>query len=400
MKVGGVPYRSIFAEGEGADVQVIDQTLLPHRFRIRRLASPADAARAISRMVVRGAPLIGATAAYGVALAMRADPSDGSLTASVRRLMATRPTAVNLRWALDNAQAMLRALPPPERVRAAYRFAGTLCEDDVRINRRIGDIGVEIFRQIREAARGGARGPSRSLNVLTHCNAGWLATVDWGTATAPMYRAHDEGLDIHVWVRETRPRLQGAGLTAWELGQHGVPHTLVSDSAAGHLLSREHVDVVIVGTDRTAASGDVANKVGTYPLALVARDNGVPFYVAVPSPSIDWNTEDGADIPIEERDADEVTLVRGLDEAGVERTVRVVPEGTRAANFAFDVTPRRLVTGLVTERGLCRADGEALRRMFGREASPEQESQGPRAVPESMEERPEREVGRDVRRSR
>ena len=368
MKVGGVPYRSIFTEGEGTDVQVIDQTLLPHRFRIRRLTSAADAAHAISGMVVRGAPLIGATAAYGVALAMRADPSNASLAASVSRLTATRPTAVNLRWALENAGALLRSLPPARRTRAAYRFADALSENDVRINRSIGDIGLAIFREIHGAGKGGAREPGRPLNVLTHCNAGWLATVDWGTATAPMYRAHDEGLNLHVWVRETRPRFQGAGLTAWELGEHGVPHTLVSDSASGHLLSRGEVDVVIVGTDRTAASGDVANKVGTYPLALAARDNGVPFYVAVPSPSIDWKTEDGADIPIEERDADEVTLVRGVDEAGVERTVRITPERTRAANYAFDVTPRRLVTGLVTERGVCPADGHALRRMFGREA--------------------------------
>ena len=370
MRVGGIAYRSIFAEGAGADVQVIDQTLLPHRFEIRRLASAADAADAISRMVVRGAPLIGATAAYGLALAMRADPSNESLAVSVDQLMATRPTAVNLRWALGNAEAMLRALRPPERARAAYGFAAALCEEDVRINRSIGDVGLGIFREIHERAGAGAGAPGRPLNVLTHCNAGWLATVDWGTATAPMYRAHDEGLDIHVWVRETRPRFQGAGLTAWELGQHGVPHTLVSDGAAGHLLSRGKVDVVIVGTDRTAASGDVANKVGTYPLALAARDNAVPFYVAVPSPSIDWATEDGADIPIEERDPGEVTLVRGLDEAGVERTVRVTPEGTRAANYAFDVTPRRLVTGLVTERGACDADGRALRTMFEKDAEP------------------------------
>ena len=367
MRVGGVPYRSIFTDGEGADVHVIDQTLLPHRFQVRRLTTAGDAAHAITAMVVRGAPLIGATAAYGVALAMRADPSDASLATAVGRLMETRPTAVNLRWALDNVEATLRALPPRERVRAAYRFAGALCDDDVRINRSIGSHGLEVFRQVRERAAGGAGESGRPLNVLTHCNAGWLATVDWGTATAPMYRAHDEGLDIHVWVRETRPRFQGAGLTAWELGEHGVPHTLVSDSASGHLLSRGEVDLVIVGTDRTAASGDVANKVGTYPLALAARDNGVPFYVAVPSPSIDWDTEHGADIPIEERDADEVTLVRGVDEAGVERTVRVTPEGTRAANFAFDVTPRRLVTGLVTERGVCGPDGRALRRMFERD---------------------------------
>ena len=218
----------------------------------------------------------------------------------------------------------------------------------------------------------GRAAPARPLNVLTHCNAGWLATVDWGTATAPVYRAHDQGLDVHVWVRETRPRFQGAGLTAWELAQQGVPHTVVSDSAAGHLLTRGKVDIVVVGTDRTTASGDVANKVGTYPLALAARDNGVPFYVAVPSPSIDWDTEEGADIPIEERDPGEVTLVRGVDEAGVERTVRITPEGTRAANYAFDVTPRRLVTGLVTERGVCEAGREALGRMFGKRAGREE----------------------------
>ncbi len=368
MKVGGVPYRTIFTEDERGDVQVIDQTLLPHRFQTLRLGCTADAARAIRTMVVRGAPLIGATAAYGVALAMRADPSDTSLREALALLAETRPTAVNLRWALEMAEARLGVLLPSERVDAAYRFAAELCEQDVRINRSIGEVGLRLFREIAERVAGGARQLGRDLNVLTHCNAGWLATVDWGTATAPVYRAHDEGLGVHVWVRETRPRFQGAGLTAWELGQHGVPHTLVSDSAAGYLMSRGKVDLVIVGTDRAAASGDIANKVGTYPLALTAQDNGVPFYVAVPSPSIDWETEDGSSIPIEERDPEEVTLVRGLDEAGVERTVRITPEGTRAANYAFDVTPRRLVTGLVTERGLCDAEPGALRRMFGKDA--------------------------------
>ena len=256
------------------------------------------------------------------------------------------------------------ALPPGERAAAAYGFAGRLCEDDVRTNRGIGQFGLEIFEQIARQARAGKGRDGRQLNVMTHCNAGWLATVDWGTATAPIYLAHDQGVPVHVWVRETRPRFQGAGLTAWELGQHGIPHTVVSDSAAGHLLSRGKVDVVIVGTDRTTAAGDVANKVGTYPLALAARDNGVPFYVAVPSPSIDWSIEDGAEIPIEERDPDEVTRVWGVDGDGVERWVRVVPEGTRAANYAFDVTPRRLVTGLVTERGVCGAGG--LGGLFGR----------------------------------
>ena len=359
MNVGGVPYRAIFTERGGREVRVIDQTLLPHRFETATLESTADAARAIRDMVVRGAPLIGATAAYGVALAMRADPSDASLERATAQLAATRPTAVNLRWALEAAGALLRGLPPGERTDAAYGFAARLCEDDVRRNRRIGEHGLGVLRQI-------ARGGPREVNVMTHCNAGWLATVDWGTATAPMYLAHDEGLRVHVWVRETRPRFQGAGLTSWELGQHGVPHTLVSDSAAGHLLSRGKVDVVIVGTDRTTAAGDVANKVGTYPLALAARDNGVPFYVAAPSPSIDWSIEDGAGIPIEERDPEEITRVWGVDEDGVERRVRVVPEGTRAANYAFDVTPRRLVTGLVTERGVCAADREALGEMFGR----------------------------------
>ncbi len=355
MRVAGVPYRAIFTEGDGTGVRVIDQTVLPHRFETIRLETAADAARAIRDMVVRGAPLIGATAAYGVALAMRADPSDDSVEEAIAMLAATRPTAVNLRWALDAAGALLRNTPPVERAAAAYDFAARLCEDDVRINRSIGAHGLDLFREI--AGRAGVEGGrgDRALNVMTHCNAGWLATVDWGTATAPVYLAHDQGLPVHVWVRETRPRLQGAGLTAWELGQHGVPHTLVSDSAAGHLLSRGKVDLVIVGTDRTTAAGDVANKVGTYPLALAARDNGVPFYVALPSPSIDWSIEDGAEIPIEERDPDEVTRVWGVDGDGVERWVRVVPEGTRAANYAFDVTPGRLVTGMVTERGVCGA---------------------------------------------
>ena len=378
MKVGGVPYRAIFTAGDGVpvghagtagdamDVRVIDQTLLPHRFETIRLESVDDAVRAIRDMVVRGAPLIGATAAYGVALAMRVDPSDASLEKALAGLGVARPTAVNLVWALNGAGALLRGLPAAERADAAHDFAAQLCEDDVHRNRSIGEYGLGVFKEIARQAGATAGGARRSLNVMTHCNAGWLATVDWGTATAPVYRAHDEGLGIHVWVCETRPRFQGAGLTAWELGQHGVPHTLVSDSAAGYLMSRGKVDVVIVGTDRTTAAGDVANKVGTYPLALAARDNGVPFYVAVPSPSIDWTIEDGASIPIEERDPEEVTRVWGVDDDGVERRVRVTPEGTQAANYAFDVTPRRLVTGLVTERGVCAAERGALGRMLGR----------------------------------
>ncbi len=366
MNIAGTHYRAIFTRGDPPEVRVIDQTLLPHRFETVALATPGDAARAIREMVVRGAPLIGATAAYGVALAMRSEPSDASLAAAIRTLSATRPTAVNLRWALDGAATLLRALTPAERAAAAFDFAARLCDDDVRGNRAIGGHGLRLFRSVAARAGDGVGGSGRPLNVMTHCNAGWLATVDWGTATAPMYRAHDAGMRLHIWVRETRPRLQGAGLTAWELGQHGIPHTLVSDGAAGHLLSRGRVDLVIVGTDRTTAAGDVANKVGTYPLALAARDNDVPFHVAAPGPSIDWTIEDGREIPIEERDPDEITRVRGVDEDGVERSVRIVPEGTRAANYAFDLTPRRLVTALVTERGVVAAEREALGRLFGR----------------------------------
>jgi methylthioribose-1-phosphate isomerase len=362
MKVGGIPYRTIAPAEDGWGIHVIDQTLLPHRFEVARLETLSAAARAIRCMVVRGAPLIGATAAYGVALAMRADPSDASLQAAMEQLGATRPTAVNLRWALEGARDVLRRIRPSERCEAAYRFADSLCDNDIAMNRAIGEHGLTVLRDLGRSTGG------RRLNILTHCNAGWLATVDWGTATAPMYMAHDAGEDLHVWVDETRPRLQGASLTAWELGQHGVPHTLIPDNAAAHLMQRGEVDAVIVGTDRTTATGDVANKIGTYPLALAAADNGVPFYVAAPSPSIDWAISDAALIPIETRDPDEVTRVSGLDSSGL-RTVRIVPAGTEAANLAFDVTPARLVTGLITERGVCQASPEGLGTLFPQMAS-------------------------------
>ena len=359
MNVGGVPYRAIALDDDGRCVRVIDQTLLPHGFRTVRLESVVDAAHAIRTMIVRGAPLIGVTAAYGVALAMRADPSDSSLEAALARLTATRPTAANLRWALGRVHGAVAGLPSSERADAAYAVASAICEEDVEINRAIGAYGREVLRTLGEAAGG------RPLNILTHCNAGWLATVDWGTATAPIYRAHDEGQALHVWVDETRPRLQGAALTAWELGQHGVPHTLIPDSAAAHLMRRGEVDAVLVGTDRTTCSGDVTNKIGTYPLALAAADNGVPFYVAVPSPSIDWQLRDVSLVPIEERDPTEVTSVRGLDGDDTVEVVRIAPASTRAVNYAFDVTPGHLVTGgLITERGLCPADQEALRTLF------------------------------------
>ena len=363
MKVGDVSYRTIFLDEDGWGVRVIDQTMLPHRFEVRRLESVDDVSRAIQTMVVRGAPLIGAAAAYGVALAMRADPSDASLERAIERLASTRITAVNLRWALHRLGEIVRKVTPGGRADAAYRAAAALCDEDVELNQAIGDHGLEILRELAVAAEG------RPLNILTHCNAGWLATVDWGTATAPMYKAHDAGFDLHVWVDETRPRLQGAALTAWELGEHGVPHTLIPDSAAAHIMHRGEVDVVIVGTDRTTASGDVTNKIGTYPLALAAADNGVPFYVAAPSPSIDWQTEDATRIPIEERDASEVTSVRGFASDGEVGAVTIAPADTGAVNYAFDVTPRHLVAGLITERGVCRASRDGLSLLFSEHAS-------------------------------
>jgi methylthioribose-1-phosphate isomerase len=363
MKVQGKPMRTIWREPDGA-VGIIDQTLLPHAFETARLDSLADAAHAIRAMLVRGAPLIGATAAYGVALAMRQDPSDGALDEACRTLLATRPTAVNLRWALDSMRAILHGLPQSERVRAAFRRAEEICEEDVAINRAIAAHG----RPLLEAAweKKGKRAP---VELLTHCNAGWLATVDWGTALAPVYAAHDGGIPVHVWVDETRPRNQGASLTAWELLQHGVPHTVIADNAGGHLMQKGRVDLCITGTDRTTAAGDVANKIGTYLKALAAHDNGVPFYVALPSPTIDWSIADGGrDIPIEERDPAEVAEIAGRLPDGSLARVRVVPEGSPAANYAFDVTPARLVTGLITERGVCPASSAGLLSLFPEQA--------------------------------
>ncbi len=358
MKVEGIPHRSISPGEDGGSVHIVDQTALPHAFRRVRLTTLEEAAHAIRTMQVRGAPLIGATAAYGLALALLRDPSDAALTRAGETLLATRPTAVNLRWAIERVSGSVRALPPDRRAAEAFRLAGEIAEDDVARNRRIGEHGLAL---IREAA---ARRPGHPISILTHCNAGWLATVDWGTATAPIYMAHDAGIPVHVWVDETRPRNQGAGLTAWELGQHGVPHTVVADNAGGHLMQQGRVDLCLVGTDRTTARGDVANKIGTYLKALAAHDNGVPFWVAVPSPSIDWTLVHGRDVPIEERDADEVALVSGRAEDGVVRTVRVVAPGSPVANPAFDVTPARLITGLVTERGVTEASAEGLARLF------------------------------------
>jgi len=351
--------RTIWPAADGRIVEIIDQTRLPHELVVARLETLDDAAHAIAAMQVRGAPLIGATAAYGVALAAADDPSDDGLEAAASKLAATRPTAVNLRWALTEMKRALWEVPENGRFAAAMQQAGEIADADVAINRAIGEHGAgliaEGWRRKRETGR---------VEVLTHCNAGWLATVDWGTALAPIYRAHNEGIPIHIWVDETRPRNQGASLTAWELGEHGVPHTVIVDNAGGHLMREGLVDLCIVGTDRTTAGGDVANKIGTYLKALAARDNDVPFYVALPSPTIDWQIESGSAIPIERRDAREVTHIEGWSEDGRRIAVRLTPPDSPAANYAFDVTPARLVTGLITERGVCPASREGLLGLF------------------------------------
>jgi methylthioribose-1-phosphate isomerase len=365
MKIDGTAYRSIWPTDDGRGAGIIDQTRLPHEFVTLELRSLEEAATAIRDMWVRGAPLIGATAAYGLAIALLDRADDDRLAEAHARLIATRPTAVNLRWALDAARERLSPLPEAERCAAAWAFAQELCDEDVALNHAIGRHGLEIIREI--AARKPAGEP---VNILTHCNAGWLATVDWGTATSPVYQAHDAGIAVHVFVDETRPRNQGAGLTAWELGRHGVPHTLVVDNAGGHLMQHGKVDMVIVGTDRTTAQGDVCNKIGTYLKALAAHDNGIPFYVALPSPTIDWTVSDGLrEIPIEERGEDEVTQIHGKLADGSVTRVRITPETTPAANPAFDVTPARLVTGLVTERGICEASRTGLAGLFPERAS-------------------------------
>ena len=358
VKVNGVSHRSIWADPGQGLAWVIDQTQLPHRFVTPALATLDDAAEAIRTMRVRGAPLIGATAAYGIALAMTHDPADASLDTACARLAATRPTAVNLRWAIDRMRAHLAGLSAALRAGAAWAEAAAIAEQDVAINRAIGDHGLELIAALQRRLQ-------RTVNVLTHCNAGWLATVDRGTALAPVYGAQEAGVPVHVWVSETRPRNQGL-LTAWELREQGVAHTVIANNAAGHLLQRGLVDLVLVGADRVTRRGDVCNKIGTYLKALAAREAGVPFYAAVPGPTLDWSLEDGvAEIPIEERGGEEVRLVHGLDGGGAPCAARLLGTGARVANPAFDVTPARLVTGLVTERGVCAADAAALARMFG-----------------------------------
>jgi methylthioribose-1-phosphate isomerase len=365
VNINGKAYRTIWLGADAWSVEIIDQTRLPHELVVATLKSLEDAARAIRTMQVRGAPLIGATAAYGVCLALRQDASDAMLETAIALLARQRPTAINLRWALDAVAGVVRRLPPEARVAAAYQRAAQICDADVAANRAIGVNGAGLIRDI--AAR---KGSDARVNVLTHCNAGWLATVDRGTALAPIYEAHDRSIPVHVWVGETRPRNQGAALTAFELGAHGVPHTIIVDNAGGHLLQQGLVDLCIVGADRVTSNGDVANKIGTYLKALAAEDNGVPFYVACPHSTIDWALSAGRGIPIEERSADEVLTISGRTGQGELVAVEIAARGSPARNDAFDVTPARLVSAVITERGLCPASREGLAALY-----PEQSEQ-------------------------
>ncbi|MDW7773024.1 MAG: S-methyl-5-thioribose-1-phosphate isomerase [Desulfobulbaceae bacterium] len=360
MRVGDRNYRSIWLNKDGCRVDIIDQTKLPHEFVIVTLETLDDAVKAIREMLVRGAPLIGATAAFGVCLGLQEGKADRDLERIAKKLTASRPTAVNLRWAVERMNSLLLSLPENERVEAAYREAARICNEDVLVNETIGNYGLELIRDIH--TRKDSSGPVR---ILTHCNAGWLATVDWGTALAPVYKAHEAGIPVFVWVDETRPRSQGAGLTAWELAAQGIEHRLIVDNAGGHLMQHGMVDLCIVGTDRTTSTGDVCNKIGTYLKALAARANNVPFYVALPGSTVDWLIADGLkEIPIEERSADEVLWVAGRTRSGSIEPVRIAPRETGAVNPAFDVTPAALITGLITERGICAASREGLLSLF------------------------------------
>ncbi len=359
MKVNEEAYRSIWLATDGIGVEIIDQTLLPFQFKVVRLDTVEEAMDAISRMLVRGAPLIGATAAYGICLGLRRGASTKALQEMAAQLIGCRPTAINLKWAVQRMLDLLLPLPEEQRLAQAYQEAGRICEEDVAANEAIGTHGARLIAEVYNKNGG------KPVNVLTHCNAGWLATVDWGTALAPIFKATEQGIPVHVWVDETRPRNQGASLTAWELVAAGIPHHLIVDNAGGHLMQHGQVDLCIVGTDRTTASGDVCNKIGTYLKALAAADNGVPFYVALPGSTVDWTVNDGvAEIPIEERGQEEVLQLMGLDGAGAVQRFSIAPPATKAVNPAFDVTPARLVTGLITERGICSASKTGLLGLY------------------------------------
>jgi len=359
MKIANQHYRTIWCDSPSAGVQIIDQTRLPFEFRIVTLNTLQNAHDAIRNMLVRGAPLVGATAAYGIALAMLENPEDQHLDKAIEILSGARPTAINLLWALNRLNQKLKPLQPNERAATAFQEAAVICDEDVDLCEAIGDHGLPLIQAASNAKS------DATVNILTHCNAGWLATVDWGTALSPIYKAQQAGIDIHVWVGETRPRNQGGYLTAYELGQMGIPHTVIVDNAGGHLMQHGLVDLCLIGTDRTTRSGDVCNKIGTYLKALAAYDNDVPFYICAPSPSIDFSIDDGLkDIPIEQRNGKEVSHLLGVSDDKQLLEVDILPAGTPVRNDAFDVTPARYITSLVTEKGIVDANREAISAMF------------------------------------
>mgnify|MGYP006394028641 FL=1 len=357
MKIEGKEYRTIWFDDKNKIVKIIDQTKLPHQFIIKDLKTVKDAINAIKTMEVRGAPLIGATAAYGLVLAILKNNDQSFLKKSSEDLINSRPTAINLKWAIDRMMKKLSGINSNEILNLAINEAKEICEEDVKFCENIGLNGLNIIEEIYNKKKD-------TVNILTHCNAGWLATINWGTATSPIYHAHKEGIKVHVWVDETRPRNQGANLTSYELNEEGVPNTIIADNTGGILMQRGEVDMCIVGTDRTLSTGDVANKIGTYLKALAANDNNVPFYVALPSSTIDWNIKDFKDIPIEERNSEELSHVEGLDENNKVKKVLIYPKKSKALNLAFDITPAKYITGLITEKGVCEASEQGLKKLF------------------------------------
>jgi methylthioribose-1-phosphate isomerase len=357
MKIEGKEYRTIWFDDKNKTVKIIDQTKLPHQFIIKDLKTVKDAINAIKTMEVRGAPLIGATAAYGLVLAILKNNDQSFLKKSSEDLINSRPTAINLKWAIDRMMKKLSGINSNEILNLAINEAKEICEEDVKFCENIGLNGLNIIEEIYNKKKD-------TVNILTHCNAGWLATINWGTATSPIYHAHKKGIKVHVWVDETRPRNQGANLTSYEFNEEGVPNTIIADNTGGILMQRGEVDICIVGTDRTLSTGDVANKIGTYLKALAANDNNVPFYVALPSSTIDWNIKDFKDIPIEERNSEELSHVEGLDENNKVKKVLIYPKKSKALNLAFDITPAKYITGLITEKGVCEASEQGLKKLF------------------------------------
>ena len=355
MRIKGQEYKTIWFDNN--TVKIIDQTKLPHKFQIKELKSVDDAINAIKVMEVRGVPLIGATAAYGIVLALIENNEQSFLDHACKNLIKSRPTAINLKWAVDRMYKKLKGVNSNYILNIAVNEANAICEEDVNFCKNIGINGLKIIEDIYKKKKD-------TVNILTHCNAGWLATINWGTATSPIYHAHQKNIPIHVWVDETRPRNQGANLTSFELNEENIKNTIIADNTGGILMQRGEVDMCIVGTDRTLSNGDVCNKVGTYLKAIAAKDNNVPFYVALPSSTIDWDLKDSKNIPIEERDSNELSTIEGLDENGDIKKIQIYPENSKSLNLAFDVTPAKFITGLITEKGICSASEEGLNKLF------------------------------------